>query len=94
MREERLLSSSSLSASSTCFLMSLAKRREATFEYRDCSRPNALIREMYAPYSGLIQVSSAPLRAALAHLGQQPRYLQGSIPTAIVVRAAAGLSSN
>jgi hypothetical protein len=29
-----------------------------------------LILEMYAPYSGLIQVSSAPLRAALAHLGQ------------------------
>ena len=29
-----------------------------------------LILEMYSPYSGLIQVSSAPLRAALAHLGQ------------------------
>jgi hypothetical protein len=29
-----------------------------------------LILEMYAPYSGLIQVSSAPLRAALANLGQ------------------------
>jgi hypothetical protein len=29
-----------------------------------------LILEMYAPYSGVIQVSSAPLRAALAHLGQ------------------------
>jgi hypothetical protein len=29
-----------------------------------------LILEMYAPYSGMIQVSSAPLRAALAHLGQ------------------------
>ena len=29
-----------------------------------------LIVEMYAPYSGVIQVSSAPLRAALAHLGQ------------------------
>ena len=29
-----------------------------------------LILEMYAPYSGLIQVSSAPLRAALAQLGQ------------------------
>jgi hypothetical protein len=29
-----------------------------------------LILEMYAPYAGLIQVSSAPLRAALAHLGQ------------------------
>jgi hypothetical protein len=29
-----------------------------------------LILEMYAPYSGLIQVSSAPLRAALARLGQ------------------------
>ena len=29
-----------------------------------------LIFEMYAPYSGVIQVSSAPLRAALAHLGQ------------------------
>jgi hypothetical protein len=29
-----------------------------------------LILEMYSPYSGLIQVSSAPLQAALAHLGQ------------------------
>lgn len=29
-----------------------------------------LILEMYSPYSGLIQVSSAPLRAALAQLGQ------------------------
>lgn len=29
-----------------------------------------LILEMYAPYSGLIQVSRAPLRAALAHLGE------------------------
>jgi hypothetical protein len=29
-----------------------------------------LILEMYAPYTGLIQISSAPLRAALAHLGQ------------------------
>ena len=29
-----------------------------------------LILEMYGPYSGLIQISSAPLRAALAHLGQ------------------------
>jgi hypothetical protein len=29
-----------------------------------------LILEMYSPYNGLIQVSSAPLRAALAHLGQ------------------------
>jgi hypothetical protein len=29
-----------------------------------------LILEMYAPYDGLIQISSAPLRAALAHLGQ------------------------
>jgi hypothetical protein len=29
-----------------------------------------LILEMYTPYGGLIQVSSAPLRAALAHLGQ------------------------
>jgi hypothetical protein len=29
-----------------------------------------LILEMYAPYSGLIQVSSAPLRAAIARLGQ------------------------
>jgi hypothetical protein len=29
-----------------------------------------LILEMYEPYSGLIQISSAPLRAALAHLGQ------------------------
>jgi len=28
-----------------------------------------LILEMYHPYSGLIQVSDAPLRAALAHLG-------------------------
>jgi hypothetical protein len=29
-----------------------------------------LIMEMYTPYSGLIQISSAPLRTALAHLGQ------------------------
>jgi hypothetical protein len=29
-----------------------------------------LILEMYAPYAGLIYVSSAPLRAALEHLGQ------------------------
>ena len=29
-----------------------------------------LILELYAAYSGMIQVSSAPLRAALAHLGQ------------------------
>jgi hypothetical protein len=29
-----------------------------------------MIFEMYTPYSGLVQVSSAPLRAALAHLGQ------------------------
>lgn len=29
-----------------------------------------LILEMYAPYDGLVQISSAPLRAALAHLGQ------------------------
>ena len=29
-----------------------------------------LILEMYAPYSGLIRISIAPLRAALAHLGQ------------------------
>jgi len=29
-----------------------------------------LILEMSGPYSGLIQISSAPLRAALAHLGQ------------------------
>ncbi|HKM91530.1 MAG TPA: hypothetical protein VJX29_13025 [Candidatus Acidoferrales bacterium] len=29
-----------------------------------------MILEMYSPYAGLIQVSSAPLRAALAHLGQ------------------------
>jgi hypothetical protein len=29
-----------------------------------------LILEMYTPYAGLIQVSSAPLRAVLAHLGQ------------------------
>jgi hypothetical protein len=29
-----------------------------------------LILEMYAPYSGAIQVSSGPLTAALAHLGQ------------------------
>ncbi len=28
-----------------------------------------LILEMYTPYGGLIQISSAPLRAALAHLG-------------------------
>lgn len=29
-----------------------------------------LILEMYTPYAGLIQIPSAPLRAALAHLGQ------------------------
>jgi hypothetical protein len=29
-----------------------------------------LILEIYNPYSGLIQVSSAPLRAAVAQLGQ------------------------
>lgn len=29
-----------------------------------------LILEMYTPYSGVIAVSSAPLRVALAHLGQ------------------------
>lgn len=29
-----------------------------------------LILEMYSPYAGLIHVSTAPLRAALAHLGQ------------------------
>jgi hypothetical protein len=29
-----------------------------------------LILEMYSPYEGLIQISKAPLRAALAHLGQ------------------------
>ena len=29
-----------------------------------------LILEMYSPFAGLIQLSSAPLRAALAHLGQ------------------------
>jgi hypothetical protein len=29
-----------------------------------------LILEMYTPYAGMIQLSSAPLRAALAHLGQ------------------------
>ena len=29
-----------------------------------------LILEMYTPYAGLIQISSAPLRAAFAHLGQ------------------------
>lgn len=29
-----------------------------------------LMLELYEPYSGVIQVSSAPLRAALAHLGQ------------------------
>jgi hypothetical protein len=29
-----------------------------------------LILEMYTPYSGLIRLSNAPLRAALAHLGQ------------------------
>ena len=29
-----------------------------------------LILEMYGPYAGVIQISSAPLRAALAHLGQ------------------------
>jgi hypothetical protein len=29
-----------------------------------------LILEMYTPYGGLVQISSAPLRSALAHLGQ------------------------
>ena len=29
-----------------------------------------LILEMYTPYEGVIQLSSAPLRAAIAHLGQ------------------------
>lgn len=29
-----------------------------------------LILDMYAPFGGLIEISSAPLRAALAHLGQ------------------------
>ena len=29
-----------------------------------------LILEMYTPYTGLLQISSAPLRAALAYLGQ------------------------
>jgi hypothetical protein len=29
-----------------------------------------LILEMYQPYGGLIQVSSAPLRAALMRIGQ------------------------
>jgi nitrate reductase gamma subunit len=29
-----------------------------------------LILEMYTPFEGLMQVSSAPLRNALAHLGQ------------------------
>jgi hypothetical protein len=29
-----------------------------------------LILEMYSPFSGMIQLSSAPLQAALAHLGQ------------------------
>jgi membrane-bound ClpP family serine protease len=29
-----------------------------------------LIMEMYTPYAGIIRISSAPLRAALAHLGQ------------------------
>jgi hypothetical protein len=29
-----------------------------------------LILEMYMPFSGLVQISSAPLRTALAHLGQ------------------------
>ena len=29
-----------------------------------------LILEMYTPYTGVIQISSAPLRAALVHLGK------------------------
>ena len=29
-----------------------------------------LMLEMYAPYAGLVQISNAPLRAALAQLGQ------------------------
>ena len=36
-----------------------------------------LILEMYAPYEGLIQISKAPLRAALAHLGQQLTFVKG-----------------
>ena len=28
-----------------------------------------LILEMYSPYEGLIQISKAPLRAAIGHLG-------------------------
>jgi hypothetical protein len=29
-----------------------------------------LVVDMYNPYSGVVQVSSAPLRTALAHLGK------------------------
>jgi hypothetical protein len=29
-----------------------------------------LILEMYTPFEGLMQISSAPLRNALAHLGE------------------------
>ena len=29
-----------------------------------------MILDMYAPYRGLIKISSAPLRVALSHLGQ------------------------
>jgi hypothetical protein len=36
---------------------------------RSVSSSIFLILEMYTPYGGLIQVSSAPLRAALAQLG-------------------------
>jgi hypothetical protein len=44
----------------------------ATFSVAALSVSGAifLILEMYSPYSGLVRISSAPLRAALAHLGQ------------------------
>src|SRR5260370_41551903 len=38
------------------------------------SRAIFLILRMYSPYSGLIQISSAPLGAALAHRGPQSCY--------------------
>src|SRR5262249_51734141 len=40
-----------------------------------------LILDMYRPYSGLIQISSAPLRLALAHLGQSPMITTYALPS-------------
>jgi len=50
----------------------LAKKVIASFFVSALSVSGAifLILEMYAPYAGLVQISNAPLRAALAQLGQ------------------------